>query len=157
MKYGPGRGPSPVLARAMNRYDERHPGLMLRTRASGRQSYYFVYNHRGRTRWYRIGPSQIGLTKARKIAAELRHAVVDGKDPQAEKLAQRTVGTFGELYERYLEEWAKRERKAWRQPYGLVTKHLLPRWEKLDAKSITRANVRAALGKIDKDSVRRQV
>src|SRR5262245_9020189 len=131
----------------MNKYDKRQPGLMLRKRPSGHQSYYFVYNHRGRTRWFRIGV--IGLTQARKIAAKLRYEVAEGKDPQAEKLAQRSAGTFAELYERYVNEWAKRHNKSWQQADYLVRSHLLSRWGRLDTRSITRRDVRAAIGKID--------
>src|SRR5215831_7548653 len=119
----------------MNKNDKRQPGLVLRTRPSGHKSYYFVYNFRGRTRWYRIG--QVGLTDARRLAAELHAQVlVERRDPQAEKLADRTAGTFAELHARYVEEWAKRRNKSWRQADYLVRMHLLPRWAKLDAKSI---------------------
>jgi integrase len=135
----------------MNKYDERQPGLMLRTRPSGHKSYYFVYNHRGRTRWYHIGP--VTKTQARKIAIELRYKVSRGEDPQAEKLTQRIVGTFAELYERYLEERAKRKNKSWQQADYLVRKHLLQRWARLDARSITQADVYSALGKIASPSV----
>jgi len=139
----------------MNKHDKKHPGLVLRTRPSGHRCWYFVYSFRGRVRWYRIG--QVGLTEARKAAAKLRAVVaVEGKDPQAEKLAQREAGTFGELHQRYLDEWARKRNKSWRQAAYLVERHLLPRWGRLDVKSITRANVRAALGKIASSSVANQ-
>jgi integrase len=138
-----------------NAYDDRCPGLMLRTRPSGHQSYYFVYNFRGRTRWYHIG--QINRSEARKIAAELRLAVVQGRDPAADRKAERRAGTFGELAARYVSEWAKRRNKSWQQADYLVRTHLLPRWSRLDAKSITRADVRAAIGAIESPSVANQV
>jgi integrase len=137
-----------------NTYDDRQPGLMLRTRPSGHKSYYFVYNHRGRTRWYHIG--KIKLTDARRIAAKLRPEAVEGRDPAAERKAQRQAGTFGELASRYLDEHAKRRNKSWQQADYLVRTHLLPRWARLDAKAITRADVRTALGKISSPTVANQ-
>jgi integrase len=138
----------------MNRRDKRQPGLTLRRRPSGHESYYFVYNHRGRTRWYSIGA--VGLTDARRIAAKLRLAVVEGKDPQAEKLAQRDAGTFGELARRYIAEWSTRRNKSWEQAAYLVERHLLPRWSARVAREITRADVRAAIGAIASPSVANQ-
>src|SRR5215831_7059296 len=139
----------------MNRNDKRQPGLVLRKRPSGHQSYYFVYNFRGRTRWYCIG--QVGLTDARKAAAKLYAQVkVEERDPQAEKLAKRTAGTFAELHERYVEEWAKRRNKSWPQADYLVRTHLLPRWGKLDVKSIERRDVRTVIGKIESPTVANQ-
>src|SRR3954447_23861604 len=117
-----------------NAYDDRCPGLVLRTRPSGHQSFYFVFNFRGRTRWYHIGG--IKRSEARKIAAALRLEVVQGRDPAAARKAERRAGTFGELAARYVSEWAKRRNKSWQQAHYLVERHLAPRWSRLDAKSI---------------------
>src|SRR5262245_26349706 len=130
----------------MNQRDAKQVGLLLRTRPSGHKCWYFRYSLHNRVRWYRIG--QVTRTEARKIAAKLRFEVAQDRDPQAERLAQRNAGTFGELYERYLEEWAKKRNKSWEQTAYLVERHLLPWWARLAARSITRADVRAALGKI---------
>jgi len=98
---------------------------------------------RGRVRWYTIGPADvISLAEARKRAAKIRVAVADGKDPQAEKRAERGVGTFGELARRYVEEYAKGKNKSWAQADYLVRSHLLPRWGKLLPSHITRDDVK---------------
>jgi integrase len=79
---------------------------------------------------------------------KIRLAVAEGKDPVAERQAERGAGTFAELADRYLAEHAKKKNKSWKQSRALVERHLLPRWGKLDAKAITRADVRAVIGKI---------
>jgi integrase len=135
-------------------YDARERGLLLRVRASGHRGFYFMYNHRGRTRWYNIG--LVPLADARRIAVRLRLAVAEGKDPAAERRDQRDAGTFGELARRYVEEHAKKKNKSWQQADYLVRAHLLPKWSRLDARSITRADVRAALGKITSPTVANQ-
>ena len=134
--------------------DRQYPGLKRRIRGSGHETWVYVYSFRGRDRCFTIG--QVTTSQARRIAARLQHEVAEGRDPQAEKLAQREAGTFGELYARYVEEWAKRRNKSWAQADYLVRSHLLPRWAKLDAKSITRANVRAVIGKIESPTVANQ-
>ena len=70
------------------------------------------------------------------------------EDPAGERQADRRAGTFGELADRYREEWSKRRNKSWKQADELVRRHLLPRWGHVRAKEITRANVRAAIGAI---------
>ena len=88
--------------------DKEYPRLKRRIREkSGHKGWVYIYNFRGRTRFYTIG--QVKLTEARKIAARLQYEIAQGKDPQGEKLTQRKVGTFGELYdERFVNEYAKR-------------------------------------------------
>jgi integrase len=136
-------------------YDDKERGLALRVQASGHRSYYFVYNVRGRTRWYHIG--WVNLSDARKIAAKLRLAVVEGRDPAADRMADRSAGTFAELASRYVNEYAKKHNKSWRQAEYLVRAHLLPRLGRLVAKTITRADIRAVIGAIESPTVANQI
>src|SRR5262249_10546599 len=61
--------------------------------------------------------------------------------PQSERRALRDAGTFADMAARYREH-AMRRNKSWRQADRLVCRHLLPRWGKLAAASITRNDVR---------------
>jgi integrase len=137
-------------------WDTYQRGLALRVQPTGQKAWKFVYS-RGKPRWYHIGDAAIGVDEARKIAAEVMIEVARGKDPVAERMAARGSGTFGELAERYVEEYAKRKNKSWRQADALARKHLMPRWGKLDARSITRSDVRAVVGQIESPSVANQV
>jgi hypothetical protein len=80
------------------------------------------------------------------------YAVAKGEDPQAEKRARRSAGTFAELAERYVEDYAKRRNKSWRQADKLVRRYLLPTWAKLEAKAINRSDVRLTIGRINRTS-----
>jgi Phage integrase central domain len=84
-------------------------------------------------------------------------AVISGKDPAAERKAQRGAGTFAELASRYLQGHAKKRNKSWEQADYLVRRYLLPRWGKLAATSITRADMRAVMGRIAGASLANQV
>jgi integrase len=129
-----------------NVWDAKERGLVLRVQPTGHRAFKFVYSLGGRPRWYSIG--SVGLGDARRIAARIRLAVAEGKDPVAERMAERGAGSFAELAQRYVEEYAKKKNRSWQQAHYLVGKHLLPRWGKLSAKTITRADIRAAIAKI---------
>jgi integrase len=83
--------------------------------------------------------------------------VAEGADPQAERMALRGQGTFAELASRYRDQYAKRKNKSWKQADALVRRWLLPRWGKLQAQAITRADVRAALARITAPVLANQV
>lgn len=146
-------------ARAFLVWDADQKGLALQVQPSGYRAYKLIYRHHRRPRWFHIGDAKaIGLADARMKAAELMLAVVrDGKDPAAEKRTGRQFTTFATLASRYLEEYAKRKNKSWRQAEQLVSRYVLPEWGERDAGAITRADVRAVLGKINGPVLANQV
>src|SRR4051794_16520404 len=88
-------------------WDAKASGLVLRVHPSGRKTFAFVYNIRGRTRWFTIG--DVPLSEARQMATKLRTDVlIEGRDPAAERREDRDAGTFAQLANRYVEEHAKR-------------------------------------------------
>jgi integrase len=131
---------------AVNVWDLRERGLVLRIQPSGHRAFKFVYSIRGRARWYHIG--QIPLSDARRMAAKLRLQVAEGKDPLAERRAERGRGSFEEVHSRYLEQHAKKRNRSWAQADSLVRRFLLPRWGDLELGSISRADVRQLVGSI---------
>jgi len=142
-------------ALAFNVWDAKERGLVLRVHPSGARSFKAVYSVGGRARWFHIGA--IGLSDARKMAAQVRLDVAHGKDPAAERRAERDSGTFAELAELYVREHAKKKNKSWAQADYLVRKYLLPRLGKLNANAIARKDIRAAIGRIESPTVANQV
>ena len=130
-------------------WDTHQRGLAIRIHPTARKAWYVVYSRRGRPRWLHLGDAGvIGLADARQMAAEAMLAVAKGKDPAAEKRAQRGSGSFEELAQRYVETYAKKNNKSWQQPDRLVRRYLLPRWGKLQAAAIVRADVKTLMGSI---------
>lgn len=130
-------------------WDTHQRHLALRVEPTGYKAYKVIYRFHNRVRWYHLGAADaIGLAEARKLAGDIMYRVAQGEDPQAERKAERSAGTFAEIAERYVEEKAKRKNKSWRQADGLVRRHLLPAWGKLATKDITRSDVRAMMGRI---------
>jgi integrase len=130
-------------------WDTKQHGLALQVQPTGSRAWKCIYSRHGRPRWLHLGNANaIGLSDARLLAAEAMLAVAKGKDPAAEKRAERGAGTFAELHERYLEH-AKRKNKSWQQGDRLVCRYALPRWAKLQSSTITRADVKAMLARIE--------
>jgi integrase len=139
-------------AAAMNVWDTHQRGLVLRLqpRPSHHRSWKFYYRFRGKPRWLHLGDAnQLHLKDARDRAAEAVVTVSKGEDPAAARKAERSAGSFAELADRYLNEYSKKHNKSWKQARWLIEKYVLPRWARLDAKAITRADVRAMMGKIE--------
>ena len=84
-------------------------------------------------------------------------AVAEGKDPAAERKAERITGTFADLAAHYVELHAKKHNRSWLQSETLVAKHLFPRWGKLKAHAITRADVRLMMARIEAPILANQV
>jgi integrase len=139
-------------------WDTLQRGLAMRVQPTGAKAWKTIYSYHGRPRWLHLGDaSAIGLADARTLAAEAMLAVAKGKDPAAEKRAERGAGTFADLAQRYVEQYAKRHNKSWRQSAYLVQRYLLPRWGKLQATSISRADVRTMMSRIEAPVLANQV
>jgi len=139
-------------------WDTEQKGLALAVRPSGQRSFKCVYSFRGRPRWYHIGPADgIDLAVARKEARKVMNAVAEGHDPQAEKKAERRAGTFEDLATRYVEEYAQKHNKSWRQADALVRRWCLPCWAKLPAPAVTRDDVKRLMATIEAPVLANQV
>jgi integrase len=139
-------------------WDTQQHGLAIRVQPTGAKAWKVIYSRHGRPRWLHLGNANaIGLADARTLAAEAMLAVAKGKDPAAEKKAERGVGTFADLHRRYLEGHAKKRNKSWRQGETLVSRYATPRWGRLEASTITRADVKALMARIDAPVLANQV
>ena len=111
-------------------WDSEIKGFGIVVRPSGVHSFVFNYRDRhGRQKNITIGKIG-GLTPeaARKRAEEHRRAVVDGRDPLAEKTAARTAMTAGDLFDRYMDSDAFRKKALSTQAVdrGRIEAHLRP-------------------------------
>ena len=91
-------------------WDTKQRGLALRIQPTGSKAWVFVYSRQGRPRWLTLGAADaVGLADARILAAEAMLAVAKGKDPAAEKKAERGAGTFADLADRYVTPYAQKQ------------------------------------------------
>ena len=109
------------------------------------------------SRWIPLG--WVYLKDAREIGFGLRAEIAKGHDPWAErrKIILKQNNSFADVHRRYVTEFAMKENKSWKQGDRLIGRYVLPKWSKLDPASITRADVKAMLGRIEAPILARQV
>ena len=101
------------LRRGAPRVGHEGRRLALAVYPTGRKVFKCVYPFQGRTRWYTIGSADaIDLKDARKLAGQVLLQVATDVDPQAERRAARSRGTFEELAKQYVEQHAKKKNKS---------------------------------------------
>jgi integrase len=138
-------------------WDTHQHGLALRVQPTGRKSWNAIYSRHGRPRWlYLGGANAIALSDARRLAAKAMLAVAEGNDPAAEKKAERSAGTFADLANKYVEQYARKNNKSWQQADALVRRNAIPKLGKLQAASITRGDIKQMMTRIESPSVANQ-
>jgi integrase len=130
-------------------WDTKQAGLAVQVRPkTGRRTYYCIYSYHNRPRWHRIAAvNAIGLTEARKLAGRVMFRVAEGNDPQAERRASRSAGTFQDLADRY-RKYSEKKNKSWKQADWLIRRYLLPKWNKLRAADISRSDIKTLFSEI---------
>jgi integrase len=111
-------------------WDDKLKGFGIRCKPSGVASYLIQYRTiRGATR--RLTLARLGTVtpeEARTKAKRAFAAVADGKDPSAERKAERAAKTFGEFVEVYQgsDGWKNKSEGARAIDQGRIDWHLLP-------------------------------
>jgi len=131
-------------------WDTQQRGLAVYVQPTGHKAFKCIYRQHRKPRWYHIANvGDFGVAQARNMAMDVMYAVRNGKDPVAERVAERSKGTFKELADRYVKEYAKKNNKSWKRADHLVQKHLCGKWGNLPAAAITRADVKAIMHGMD--------
>jgi integrase len=127
--------------------DDYMRGLYFIVQPSGAKSWAVRYRLDGKSVKQTIGPyPTFDLKAARTAAAEALRAVAEGRSPK-----RREVGTVADAVDRFLAEYGK---KHWRPRhlYG-ATRYLqlyvVHEWGRQKLDNVTRADVRAMLGRIE--------
>lgn len=121
----------------------------LRVSYGGNKSWFIMYRKYGRLRRLTIGSYlQYDLQQARIKADEQLSAIIDGKDPAADKQALKAAENIKELCAIYIERYAKKKKKTWKRDEEILERDVIPRWGERKAKEITRADVIDLLDRI---------
>ena len=130
--------------------DAEVPGYSVRVYPSGRRAFFYRYRVGGgrgaQIREPRIGNyGELTPDQAKKIAKDWAARARQGRDPMAERQAERNAPTMSELFDRYLSEHASRHKKpsSLRNDVRMIEKRLRPKFGKARVKSITRQKIRA--------------
>jgi hypothetical protein len=123
-------------------FDDKTKGFGLRVSRTGRKTWFCMYRAGGRLRRYTLGTyPNLSLADARAKAKASLHAAAQGRNPAADKKADRLAETVSELALTYLEKHAKARKRSWRADERIIAKELLPAWGARKAKDIKRRRV----------------
>jgi hypothetical protein len=139
-------------------WDTLQRGLAVQVQPSGNRSFYTIYSRNGRSRWYHLADATaITVAQARTLANEVMYKVAQGADPAADRKASRHTGmTFEDLAAQYAKHAAKKN-KSWKRTDSLIRTNVIPKWGKLQAANIARADVKALIAGIAAPIVANQV
>lgn len=120
------------------------PGLVLRIRPSGHKSWALRYRTAaGQQRRLTLGPlKRFSLVEARKAAQKALRGLDGGTDPAEAKVTARQGETVAELGKTYLEKYAKKFKKSWRDDARMLDVEVLPKWKHRKVKDLSRRDVR---------------
>jgi integrase len=126
--------------------DDYMRGLYLIVQPTGTKSWAVRYRHAGKSAKHTIGPYPVfGLKQARDAAAEVLRAVAEGRNPK-----RRQAGSVGDAVEQFLERHGKHYRpKVFSEASRRLELYVVDSWGNRTLDSVTRADVRAMLDKIE--------
>lgn len=104
-------------------YDSTVPGLVLGRTPTGATAFYLYRRVKGRPVRIRLGGfPELTIEQARTLCARKNNDVACGIDPQAQKREASQELTVGELFDRYLENHAKKKR-TWQDIQRMFDKY----------------------------------
>lgn len=128
-------------------WDSSTPGFGVRVSPAGRRTFVYLYRFEGLARRMTLGVyPRMGLATARARCAEARELLVEkGRDPGAElvkgKRARRDAPSVKDLADEYIEKWAKRRKRSWKEDERLLNSNVLPLIGRKKAADVTRRDV----------------
>jgi integrase len=116
--------------------DTKTPHLTVRV--AKRKVFYWYGKVRGRAQRIKLGIfPDLSVENARKFAQRISANVAEGKPPIEE---HREETTLGQLFQTYLDVWAKSRKKSWRQDEYSYNRHL-KHWQHRKLADITKTDL----------------
>lgn len=128
-------------------------GFTIRVMPSGVKTWLYIYAIDGKRREMNLGSyPDVTLETARGKFEDAKKKVKNGIDPVAEKEQavedRRNASTVADLIDKYIERYAKRFKKSWKDDKWILDKEVLPVWGKRKAEDIRKRDVLELLEKI---------
>jgi integrase len=139
--------------------DSSRKGLRLRVTPTGTKTFIYRYKFNGRSRLYTIG--EYGVEKTLEEAAidlatarnQIKNKIDPGELKQTTKSGERSAPVIPDLIDSYINRYAKKEKKTWRDDERMLNKDVLPYWKYKKVQEITSRDIVLLLDKIEKRSV----
>ena len=132
-------------------YDTKQAGLCLMVTATGKKNFYLYRKVSGRPQRIRLGAfPEIGVEQARNLASRHAGSIAKGENPMAAKREARVQGmNLGQLWDWFLESWAKPRKRSWHDDELRYNGHLKA-WASRRLSDITLADVSSLHRKVAK-------
>lgn len=106
-------------------YDTTTRGLALAVTPAGKKVFVLYRKVDRKPERIPIGPyPDLTIEQARKRAEELNGSIAKGDNPAAQRRSVRQEMTFRELFDTFLDKYAKRHRKRWTEDQGMFDRYL---------------------------------
>lgn len=136
-------------------HDSKTHGLQLRVTSNGVKTFSMFrwVKAEGKPERITLGRyPDVSIEKAREKAANINAAIANKENPNEAIRAEKAEMTFGELFDIYLERWAKPHKKSWQEDVGNYRRHIegYPKINSRKLSRITKTDIAAlhtALGK----------
>ncbi len=125
-------------------WDDQLRGLGVRITSTGVKAYVLNYRVDGRERRMTLGRvAELSLAAARKLASEEKALVRKGIDPLTQRDARRNAPLMAELFDRYLSDHARPNKKprSVEEDERLIRLHLSPAFGRRKVAEITRDEI----------------
>lgn len=125
-------------------FDAKLKGLGLRASPTGNKVWFVMYRVKGDPTKRRLtldGYPVLSLADAREAAQATVISARRGFDPGREKQELRTAPTFSDLAVEYIEKYAKKNKRSWKEDARIIRHDLNPKWGKRKAHDIKRRDV----------------
>lgn len=133
-------------------YDNEQDGLMLQVTDKGSKTYYVYKRMNGKPERLKLGTyTEITITEARRHAKEAIGAIARGENPHRDRKAIRNEMTFGELFKKFINEYAKQHKRTWKEDVRTYERYII-NWESKPISSLTRDDVARTHTKIGKEN-----
>jgi integrase len=132
------RSIKPPASGTVDYFDDLTPGLSLRVTSNDVRTWTVFYRDKNaRQKRFTLGRyPAVKLVDARELARDAQRSVAHGGDPVVEKRAARDVLTFEKLAEKYVDDYAKLNKKSWEEDERQINSDLLPKWKSRPAVEI---------------------
>jgi integrase len=95
--------------------DKQEKGLIVTVTAKGVKTYYLLRKIEGKSYRIKIGRfPDLNAKEARELAGGYKNQIAKGVNPAEEKKKLSNEITFKELFDKYIEEYAKHNTKSWK-------------------------------------------
>jgi|KBSMisStaDraftv2_1062788.scaffolds.fasta_scaffold38063_1 integrase len=142
------RLPPPHNGQRAYYYDAKVRGLALAVSPAGKKVFVLYRKINGRPERITIGPYvDMSIDKARRRAEEMNGKIADGKNPAADRRRLNAESTLGDLFEKFLNEYAREHKKTWNKDVSMFNKHLAS-WRLRKLSVITKADVQSLHARI---------